>query len=557
VLVVGEFSRGKSTLINALVGSPLLPAKVNPTTATINVINGDIPGLIRVLYADGSVEELPLPSDQINKKIDGLVTTKNKHANAISVVTLQVPGRLSALHLEIVDTPGVNDLDEAREEITYRYLRQADAAVLLLDAQQPLNRSEKLFLTNKIFQNDIRRVLFVINKIDEVLSGGCEDDIPRIVDFVRSRLRNEIGIEPEVFAVSAKNALRARFKNEPDPGPVPFEDFERALLRIAQQNASSQRWQLHFERIRSVIRDQIATVQQQCTAVSVEIVDVQKNLESLVNEEALLDSVVQRLERAVNMACRNLAEAVNKYSYEQVEALRGSLGRKVGQITTVRDVEAFRAELIAELRNLVQGIEQFAEGYRAKMVVDLEQEFRANLADQALTLAPRRPDINTEQLLRGVPAITLPTNDPMMLDWKTLASGTGIGLLLGNLFGVFGVVAAVLGGLFMSKAERERADASLNAKAMQQIFANLEQALSDLSTKARTIGASIGATEADRLSTYISERGAQRRNSISKTIESSKRSLTASAEERRQLRTGWLNQIARLSDLENQCLMKG
>jgi hypothetical protein len=220
-------------------------------------------------------------------------------------------------------------------------------------------------------------------------------------------------------------------------------------------------------------------------------------------------------------------------------------------------VEAFRAELIAELRNLVQGIEQFAEGYRAKMVVDLEQEFRANLADQALTLAPRRPDINTEQLLRGVPAITLPTNDPMMLDWKTLASGTGIGLLLGNLFGVFGVVAAVLGGLFMSKAERERADASLNAKAMQQIFANLEQALSDLSTKARTIGASIGATEADRLSTYISERGAQRRNSISKTIESSKRSLTASAEERRQLRTGWLNQIARLSDLENQCLMKG
>ena len=61
LLIVGEFSRGKSTFINALLQSPVLPSKVNPTTATINLIKGGEKKEMLINYRDGNTLMVDLP----------------------------------------------------------------------------------------------------------------------------------------------------------------------------------------------------------------------------------------------------------------------------------------------------------------------------------------------------------------------------------------------------------------------------------------------------------------------------------------------------------------
>src|SRR5690606_37268854 len=105
---------------------------------------------VTVLYEDDSSTAVDLPEEGINKFLDSIVTVSNKEAHRVKLVTIAVPGPMEQWNCVIVDTPGVNDLDEMREEVTYNYLRNADACIVLLDSQQPLSESERRFLEEKV-----------------------------------------------------------------------------------------------------------------------------------------------------------------------------------------------------------------------------------------------------------------------------------------------------------------------------------------------------------------------------------------------------------------------
>src|SRR4029078_10659829 len=89
-----------------------------------------------------------------------------KPAGAIHHVEITHPSPLLANRLTIVDTPGVNDINEQRVEITYGYLPRADASVFLLDATQILSARERMFLEEGIRRSTRERLLFVVAKAD-------------------------------------------------------------------------------------------------------------------------------------------------------------------------------------------------------------------------------------------------------------------------------------------------------------------------------------------------------------------------------------------------------
>jgi hypothetical protein len=102
----------------------------------------------------------------------------------------------------IVDTPGVNDINEQRAEITYGYLPRADAAVFLLDATQILSASERQFLEERILRSSRERLLFVVAKAD--LLDAAE--LGETLSFAKKHLA-KIVAEPVVLPVSAKRGL--------------------------------------------------------------------------------------------------------------------------------------------------------------------------------------------------------------------------------------------------------------------------------------------------------------------------------------------------------------
>ncbi len=198
LVVVGEFNHGKSTFVNALLGAPILPVGVTPTTAVIHHLEYAETPSAKVVYSSG--EEQPIEFSDVRKFMVGSDTP-----SAESVAHLEVfyPALLLRERIALVDTPGVNDLSLQRSDITYSYIPRSDAVLFLIDAGQPLKESERVFLQDKLLGQSRDKIVFVVTKRD-IWSADEQEEALR---YIRGELAKLVQ-NPVVFAVSADQALR-------------------------------------------------------------------------------------------------------------------------------------------------------------------------------------------------------------------------------------------------------------------------------------------------------------------------------------------------------------
>jgi GTPase Era involved in 16S rRNA processing len=222
LVVLGEFNHGKSTFVNALLGQDVLPTGITPTTAAIN----------HVVYAPNPTAKVVLTSGESKflepGQIKDWVTVAGGHASEVAYVELGFPSDLLQNNVVLVDTPGVNDLNEQRAEVTYGYVPRADAVVFLLDAGQALKDSEREFLRSRVLESARDRLIFVLGKMDML----SPDERTAVVDYVKNGLA-QITPDPVVFPLSAKDWSRSK---DPNSGmPELMQYFERFLARDRAQ----------------------------------------------------------------------------------------------------------------------------------------------------------------------------------------------------------------------------------------------------------------------------------------------------------------------------------
>ncbi|MCP4445864.1 MAG: hypothetical protein GY811_11050 [Myxococcales bacterium] len=204
LVVLGEFNHGKSTFVNALLGTDLLPTGITPTTATINhLVFSDTP-TAKALTMSG--EEICLSPSEIAD----WVTVAGQHSKDVRRLEIGYPSELLRETITLVDTPGVNDLNEQRADITYGYVPRADAVIFLLDASQALKDSEREFLSSHVLEGCKDRLIFVLGKLDLLNS----DERDAVITYVRNGLRKFVD-NPVVFPLSAKGWLDS---HDPDSG---------------------------------------------------------------------------------------------------------------------------------------------------------------------------------------------------------------------------------------------------------------------------------------------------------------------------------------------------
>jgi small GTP-binding protein len=172
LVVVGEFNAGKSAVINALLGDRILEEGVTPTTSRIGLVRHG-PTLGRSPAGGGS-EVITLPLDILRE-------------------------------ITIVDTPGTNAVLRDHEAITREFVPRSDLVLFVTSADRPFTESERAFL--EVIQAWGKKIVVVLNKVDIL---ETPQDVEQVVDFVKEKVLALLGIRPQVFAVSARQARRAK-----------------------------------------------------------------------------------------------------------------------------------------------------------------------------------------------------------------------------------------------------------------------------------------------------------------------------------------------------------
>ena len=197
VLVVGEAKRGKSTLVNALLGRDVLPVGVTPLTALATTVTHGADEDAEVRFLDGRTERFPLAV------LEELVTERGNPANsrAIAGVTVRLDVPILARGVEIVDTPGTGSVHAHNTAEVDSALPTMDAAVFVLTADPPVSASERELL-GRVAALSVTTFV-VLNKADYLDAAGLAE----AMEFTERVIRQAAGGAVRIYPVSARTAL--------------------------------------------------------------------------------------------------------------------------------------------------------------------------------------------------------------------------------------------------------------------------------------------------------------------------------------------------------------
>jgi GTPase SAR1 family protein len=271
IAVFGPFNHGKSTLLNAMLGSKTLPIDLIPTTgAAINVKYGsDIRTII--MLADGS--EIYRTGTDILKEFAILDNNRRMRGDVVSVEVFY-PHPFLETGIEFLDLPGTNDR-EAQDNLVKEQLLSADLVIQLLDARKLMTLGERENLRDWLLDRGIKTVIFVANFLN-LLEPEEQKEVQNRLRFVAESFRAELppGFS-NLYRVDALPALRARLKGDVAAANISgLVEFETALQNIAgilkqnHQGVSIPRVQAVALKLQVGLKEKITPVQNELEKIN-------------------------------------------------------------------------------------------------------------------------------------------------------------------------------------------------------------------------------------------------------------------------------------------------
>lgn len=311
VAVVGEFNRGKSSLINALLGMHILPTDVIPTTATINkVVYAEAP-YAKLVMRDGGEETIPFT--MLAARITKLSREAETAAALVREAVIGYPTPFCRGNITILDTPGLNE-SEDMTELTMSGARQSDAVIYIMDARIPFGMTDAEAICRILDGGCVRHILFTVGFIDMIPPKDRE----RVLDLVRRRTvsmtgklmdgddsltaeerdgRKAIVRDAAVIGVSAKKALNAFVTGS-------LEDLEDSAIEPCKKELMTRLTVQQDERFATEIRPYVQDVATRFDGAVDRTVDaLQKRIdagsEALAKAYNILDNYEERQARLI------------------------------------------------------------------------------------------------------------------------------------------------------------------------------------------------------------------------------------------------------------------
>jgi len=386
VLVAGEAKRGKSTLVNALLGRALLPMGVTPLTALATTVRYGRDEGVGAVFRDGRADSFPLSA------LDDLVTERGNPGNrrGLASVTVVAEAPVLARGVELVDTPGTGSVHAHNTAEAEAALQAMDAAVFVLTADPPLSASERALMTRVA---ELSVTLFVVlNKADYLAGYGAGQDrlasldgpepgparpgragsdgsseLAEALEFTARVAGEAVGRPARIYPLSARAAL----SGGADPG---FAAFARDFAGYLEQGRTSDlrlSVTAQARRIAGTLADEATLARH---AAQVRTGTAAERVQAFA---ARLAAVGERCQDAADLAAAESARMLAELNAAAQPAVRDCAGRVGARLETLlagdlRSATAAEIERAGRAR-LVELAVAAAEAWRQQQAEILEQ----------------------------------------------------------------------------------------------------------------------------------------------------------------------------------------
>jgi GTP-binding protein EngB required for normal cell division len=331
VAVLGQFKRGKSSFLNALLGEPVLPTGVVPLTAIATFIRWAPAATIRIAYLDDrpAGELRAADTAQLREQLARFVTEEGNPRNRLNVARVELfhPAPILRHGIVLIDTPGIGSTLRHNTDAALEILPECDAGFFVLSADPPVTEAELTYLQR--VRPNVTRLFLVLNKIDYL----AEDERRTAVDFLRRSLREPMPEEADapIFMLSARQALAARQSGDEAglgrSGLAAIEDHLAAFL--AREKLGSLR--------QAVARKAGALLDAAGMDVALGIRALEMPLEDLERRAAQFAEALAGIERQ-RLVARDLLEGDRRRALEKLEEQAAELRQQArGALLAVLD----------------------------------------------------------------------------------------------------------------------------------------------------------------------------------------------------------------------------
>ncbi len=321
IVFIGEFSTGKSTIINALLGNSILPTGITPTTDRITILRyGDV----KEAYEEDGNHYISIPEERLKG-------------------------------IFIVDTPGTNVTLEQHERITHRFIPKADIVFFVIGAERAVTGSE-VKLIRFIKEEWLKNVVFLLNKIDIV---GDAEELKNLIIYSSKELERIFNIKPFLIPISAKLAIQSKESRSPELYSMSgMEGLEEYIFKTLGEE----------ERIRMKIKGPSDLSLSLCA-------EIQKTLEGNLDR---ISADIERL-RGFEMRLEGMKEEVLENSKQFREKIRSRLLEFKTRGMEFID-ELIRFENVIKLIRKDKVAKEFESKVSLQVVKELEKDLDAMVA---------------------------------------------------------------------------------------------------------------------------------------------------------------------------------
>ena len=323
VTIAGEFSSGKSTFLNALIGKKrFLPEALTECTPVLLDLFKSNSNLMGIVYQDGSIDEIELLEGYIEK----YAKYTKEYDESIRMITIPVDSAFLPKNVHFVDTPGSNTTIDKHEEIANYVIRKSDVVLYVVNksiSETDFNRLQYI----KKYTEDI---MIIISHIDEGSNGGDylpQETIDRLVEEARINLKDRLELdEIEILPVGSIQAL------QDDTYIKPIRECVHAYIEENTSGVMKKRVQ---QQLSQVFAKKLSQFKQHVDLLMIGLTSEQ---EEMIEKVEIFEKKITRLEENKKVRVKRLAEMAE----EQKEILGKEL-----QIL----IDEYKAQTVSELIN--------------------------------------------------------------------------------------------------------------------------------------------------------------------------------------------------------------